>query len=384
MLYSTKSILVTVNLIMLVGFEGLTRCLTYYGVIPYHHYPTSEERVLADMNRHYGVWRHPNRSVRHSGACFDVAYRTNSHGMRDAERSFKSESEERVVVLGDSFVEGYGVEAEDRLTEAAERSSGVEFLNFGVSGDFSSTQQYLLYRELVSRFEHSAVALFFLPDNDFEDNDPENFESDRYRPYLKRTESTEDTAQREYEVYYPVAFEERDREQGMSIFRQTRRHLYNNIHLFNAIRQLGDQFERSSLKNEIKDSYRALSESAFDHFEEQDLRKLLWGYEKIAELAHPRPLHIFLTPREIDFIQSDEIHGAPKVLLRLKDFADDHSNVFVTDLLAYFERELERRDGELDDAFLSCDGHWSPKGHAIAGKALREVVLGEQVKRASG
>ena len=73
----------------------------------------------------------------------------------------------------------------DQVAALAWVRNNIEALNFGVSGNFSSTQEYLLYKELASKFEHSAVALFFLPSNDFTDNDPEYFDDTRYRPYLK-------------------------------------------------------------------------------------------------------------------------------------------------------------------------------------------------------
>lgn len=55
------------------------------------------------------MWKHPRATFRHANACFDVTYTSNSFGARDLERSFESPASRRVIVLGDSFIEGWGI-----------------------------------------------------------------------------------------------------------------------------------------------------------------------------------------------------------------------------------------------------------------------------------
>ena len=63
-----------------------------------------------NSNPHFGVWHEPNTEYVHTKSCFSVTYRTNSYGARDRMRqSYGAAS--RVVVIGDSFVEG-GLEYE--------------------------------------------------------------------------------------------------------------------------------------------------------------------------------------------------------------------------------------------------------------------------------
>ncbi len=363
--------IILMNLLGLSLLEVVTRVFAYHDLIPLKHYPTSNERLfMDDINPHFGVWRYPNRSVRHTGACFDVEYRSNSQGMRDAEVQFESAGEKRVVVLGDSFVEGFGVEERDRLTEVAEEKSGIEMLNFGISGSFSSTQEFLLYENLAAKFEHSAVALFFLPSNDFQDNDPEYFPPDRYRPYLRNVNG------KGYEVYYPVSFEDREQGRPMSPYRSFRREIYNRIYLINALRQLGDLFESSELKDMVTDPFLSSTKTSYDDYSEEDLNKLVWGYTRIAKQANPRPVHIFIIPREVDFISLEEIGTHHGVLARqLEESLADFKNVSVHDLLPFFQKKMEQRDIEHDQLFHPCDGHWSVTGHSIAAEALLEAVL---------
>jgi len=53
-----------------------------------------------------------------------------------------------VVVIGDSFVEWFGVATDKRLSDLLKRSAGMEHLNFGASEYFSLTQEALLYETL--------------------------------------------------------------------------------------------------------------------------------------------------------------------------------------------------------------------------------------------
>lgn len=73
------------------------------------------------------------------------------------------------MVLGGSFVEGFGLQAEKRLSELFDVITGREHLNFGASGDFGSLQYTLLYKTMAAFFDHDIVLVGILPDKDFHD-----------------------------------------------------------------------------------------------------------------------------------------------------------------------------------------------------------------------
>jgi hypothetical protein len=116
-----------------------------------------------------------------------VKYQANSYGARDIERSLDAKGRKRVIFLGDSMVEGHGVQLEKRLTNVLEGELNIEHLNFGTGGNFGTTQYYLLYKTLGSKFEHHAVIIGILPTNDFLDDDynyGQKAHRNRYRPYF--------------------------------------------------------------------------------------------------------------------------------------------------------------------------------------------------------
>ncbi len=86
-------------------------------------------------------------------------------GLRD-EKKYLSNT--YAVVIGDSFVYGHGVEAEDTFTEVLQSSTGKEFVNMGMPG-FGSTQAAKLYEIYGSQLEPEVVVLVFF-ENDYLDN----------------------------------------------------------------------------------------------------------------------------------------------------------------------------------------------------------------------
>jgi hypothetical protein len=94
----------------------------------------------------------------------------------------KTSTSPRMLVLGDSYVWGYGVDQERVFTDPNVHQSGKELINFGVSG-YGTDQEYLFYLREGALFEVDEVVLAFTPYNDVENNlAPEQY--DKLKPYF--------------------------------------------------------------------------------------------------------------------------------------------------------------------------------------------------------
>ena len=93
--------------------------------------------------------------------------RTNGSGFR-CEHEFverKTPGITRILLFGDSFTAGDSVSNRDRYGDCLERLlPGIEVYNFGLSGS-GTDQQYLVWREIGSRYEHDIVVLGVLVEN---------------------------------------------------------------------------------------------------------------------------------------------------------------------------------------------------------------------------
>ncbi len=118
----------------------------------------------------YG-WSHiPSTSGRFKSFGFDVQVDINAQGFRGPVATpVRDPSKKRVLVIGDSFVWGFGVEQEETfVSRMAEQCPELEVINFGVSG-YSTDQELLLFTEVGKPLEPDVVVLV-VASNDFSDN----------------------------------------------------------------------------------------------------------------------------------------------------------------------------------------------------------------------
>ncbi len=105
--------------------------------------------------------------------------RHNSLGLRDIEPG--PPARPTLVVMGDSFVWGYDVEAKDRFTEQLRSElPGLTIVNAGVPG-YGTDQEFLLLKRIWDRIRPDIVLLMFCVDNDRADN----MSNRRYGGYFK-------------------------------------------------------------------------------------------------------------------------------------------------------------------------------------------------------
>jgi hypothetical protein len=304
-----------------------------------------------DVDPNFGVWHLPQARYRHAKACFDVPYRANAFGMRDAE-TVERKAGHRVAVLGDSFAEGWGVADGKRLSDRLERETGIEHLNFGTSGDFDPVQYWQLYRTLAKRFDHDAVLVMVLPDNDFPPAGPAAKDA-RWAPRL--TGKWPD-----YGVTYPPRrFEPKPRDRGRYLvnlpgeFWLTYRTGMFAVAYVSAVRQ-----HKAGTPEEG-----ARGRSRYYNFATAEFDRLRYALAQIAREAGPeRPMLVVTIPRRDDFAATAQ--GPPPPLpARLAEAARQGGYAY-RDL-------LPQMTGKPDRWFLACDGHWSEAGHAEAAQIIR-------------
>jgi lysophospholipase L1-like esterase len=118
---------------------------------------------------------------------FRTVVRINQKGLRDREHSYERLNDTgRILVLGDSFAWGYGVEESERFSELLETSLGVEAVNAGVSG-YSTDQELLWFRGEGIKYESDLVILV-IAGNDIGDNERQLVHTIYYKPQFVREE----------------------------------------------------------------------------------------------------------------------------------------------------------------------------------------------------
>ena len=114
---------------------------------------------------------------------FRVTIRNNSRGFRDRERDYAKGGKKRIVVLGDSFAWGWGVENDEIFTARMEDlMPGWEVINLAHAG-YSTDQELLLLEREGLKYSPDIVLLVFCG-NDVKDAHSDVIDGIQPKPYF--------------------------------------------------------------------------------------------------------------------------------------------------------------------------------------------------------
>lgn len=134
--------------------------------------------VMYYLDPDVGPMMLPNTQIHYRTPFFDNKVVTNSEGFTGRDYPLVTDNY-RIAILGDSFVESYGVADTNRFPYVTERlvfekTEGkikTEVMGFGVSG-WGNVQAYGAIKKYVLKYKPDEIWLGFLPSNDFGDNTP--------------------------------------------------------------------------------------------------------------------------------------------------------------------------------------------------------------------
>ena len=348
-------LIAAITLELLSWFASTTSLLLFNGK-PGVYGPKLIEPVRTETHA-WGAWRSPNTSSRHKSLCFDVVINTNELGARDD--SFKDSPVGSIILLGDSFAEGFGVSHSDSAATILEKKIQQPVQNLGTAGNFGPLQEYLIYKEFGERIKHQSVLIFVLPANDFTDNDLSWWSRSpaqrmRYRPYY----GTDNPLS-------PTYHEEAIRSQQLNDDA-------TKLSFLGKLKSLLDQYTWSA--NSLR-TLKYLLNPPEPYIEEAPLisfynkaslaqqENLLAAYQAISKAAAFRPVFFVIIPdkRDIEFYISRKKDKSYKELPWFRGLVEiaNTTGGKVLNLLDHVPEDYEK-------LFHSCDGHWSDKGNAWA------------------
>lgn len=166
LLSTVIAVLIAEMAVRIAGFRSM-----YAGTQFFQYDPTLGWRLLPNLE---GPFERPQ---------FRTYVKINQLGLRDRDRSYeKQQDKKRILVLGDSFVWGYGVNAEETLTRRLEAElAGAEVINAGVTA-YGTTQE-LLWLEREGVKYHPDLVVLVLYKNDILDNLTQGYNG-YYRPIM--------------------------------------------------------------------------------------------------------------------------------------------------------------------------------------------------------
>jgi lysophospholipase L1-like esterase len=282
---------------------------------------------------------------------FSTVVRINGNGLRDREHSYERQNDtKRILVLGDSFAWGYGVEESERFSQLLEKSLGVEVINAGVSG-YSTDQELLWYKNEGVKYETDLVILE-IAGNDIGDNDRQLVNTIYYKPRFVIEEG------QLVSIGYPVP--------------------------------------KTSLQGKF--IYSLSQRSALAYFLVQRYFDLVSGYEKIKvnnSVQAKSPVSnisaksepFTLTTALINEIRNTaELRKAKFMIVTTERWWNSPSNETYKDFIETLESkgflvlDVESTPGfDPETMLIPKDGHWNQAGHKFVSEKIKALIESEQL-----
>lgn len=366
-----KFIFVTV--VAISSFEGLSFLITKFGIFLVNETPSlyisEDTRDYQDIiygrteRDKWGAWHVSNSTFRHRKSCFNVTMTFNEVGARDD--SFQNIPASALILLGDSFAEGFGVAREDMSEYLIEKEVGIPILNFGTSGSFGPLQELLIYEEF-KHLPHRGLIVYILPSNDFTDNDLEFWKAkdqSRYRPYF----SAEGNPLVPY--YFPTAIP-RDNFFSTSVRGRVKQFIKDHFWASNAIRTVLMLMREDEAYSVKKDN--SISSFYYDATIQQQ-SNLVLAYEAILNAADNRDVLFVVIPSTYDIARNkyERVPNSYKNTHWYESFIDfqkrTEQRVEILDLMEHLPETTE-------EYYFVCDGHWSMQGNAWAATVVSDFI----------
>ena len=344
------SVVVFLLVLELILRIGGYKVVTFYAKTMFHEYDPD-----------IGWTQIPNYQATLESWDSKVKVASNSHGFRDREYAIqKPTGVKRVVVLGDSFTWGWGIEQQETFTEVAENTlSGVEFLNLGHMG-YGTAQEYLLLKKLGLKFSPDLTVVAFYP------NDIDNTSGrEGIRPKFVVSEGTLTLERKPNPLPVEQTLKMKLKDHFLFYsFIDYRIALLKHSWKTPTIWAGGKKYFFKNFLNEMQETWDVV-EALLLEIDRVTNHRLLILYVphrlQIEENRYREELRASLLEEyEIDVMLVNTL---------LEKFSEDHDIPFL-DLTPTLRIENKKAP-----VYFEHDGHWSPRGHKVAGEKLEERVV---------
>ncbi|UCD64233.1 MAG: SGNH/GDSL hydrolase family protein [Candidatus Zixiibacteriota bacterium] len=351
-------------------------------------------------------WRKiPGKTAKHVTSEYEITESINSKGLRGPEYPYaKDSSEYRVLVLGDSFVEGYTVEFDELFTEVLRRrlnDSGQKrytVVNAGTGG--YSTDQELLYFEQDGYKYHPDLTILMFYANDVLYNNRDRAWRG-YKPvFVVRDKDLvltnipvppPDTTVAEADTVYYGSLSQRVRgwlNDHSRLYATTRNVLLNNYNLHKLAVKLGfaKKLDESEASERVPDELLVWQKDYSPEVKEAwRVTEAVIGRLKQRVEAAGSELMVFYVPisAAIDrseweatvaryFLIEDQ-WSIDQVCMELESICARNDIDFV-DPTSRFRREAETLEEQNQRLYFKRDRHWTATGHRLAADIMAEHV----------
>lgn len=308
---------------------------------------------------------------------YNTSIKVNSLGWRDKEYSIeKPENTTRIIVLGDSFVFGEGVEEneswtnilEETLNQNPKKETNYEVISMGIGG-YTTDSEFLHYKNKGIKYNPYLVILGYLPGNDIAglattqwvETDNENLPTKIVEP----------------EVY--VDEQGRRRNSGnVGTFASTGIHkfLNRNSYLYIFVKDsIFKMLFRTKMGAELCKEYNPQLELGWNK-----TKQIIKKWQEVADENNQEFIVVTIPSayqydEELKKLSENSFDSCTKNIAQpqilIKEFTKQE-NIKMIDLLPGFRKDYK----EIYQFHYKIDGHWNKEGNKQAAKIVYEELRG--------
>jgi len=281
---------------------------------------------------------------------FRTTVHINQKGLRDRDHSYERIKDVgRILVLGDSFAWGYGVEENQRFSQLLETLMSVEVVNAGVSG-YSTDQELLWFQNEGIKYDPDLVILVFAG-NDIGDNEQQLVNTVYYKPQFVIAEGQLILINTPVPKTSPLGKLIYVLSQRSSLFYFLTQRYFDLLSVYRDFRVNPDN--PSPLDPGVSSKSEPFSVT-------------ITLLHEISEIAESKEASLMIVATDHWWnSSSDETYT---------DFIDTlHSEGFLV-------LDVEAMPGfNPAEMLIQDDGHWSPVGHEFVAEKIREAIENQQL-----
>ncbi len=360
------------------------------------------QSIFCEFDELLGWRKIPNHRGTHKKVEYEVVEQFNSRGLRGPEIDYeKPEGEYRVLVLGDSYVEGYTVKREDMTTEVLREELNHnsrmhhEVINGGTGG-YATDQELLFFRYEGVRYEPDFTVVMFY-DNDVWFNDKAQYYRGEKPCFVLNDDGQIELTNSPIPTPEPAAPKKVSTEQRIKAWFGDHSYVYNIV--------------RSSVKENGALSRFATMTSLID-VDPLPERQQLWVYKvppppevehawtmteallaafrDETEAAGSRFLVFYIPPSFLVYDPSfskvaiEHNLGKNQAMGRVRETLlaiCDRQEIELIDPLEAMKEEAKRLAEDGEWLYFPLDGHWTPKGHRFVAHMLAERIRATQTQQ---
>ena len=317
---------IKIIIIFLIFFESASFVATKFQLLLFNEIPSYslkeiKKPIWYKKDDDGNLIHKKNYSTRHQSRCFDVIYQFNNIGARDDKDYNNTNDNNSIILIGDSFAEGYGVNLEHTFAKLLEKQINKKVLNFGVSSTDPKSQS-IKYIKNESNFNFDELIYFFLPYNDFISLNTNN-----------------------HSIKKKINF--------LALKNKITNFLSKFTYSYNFIRSA------SYVLNIDVDNYLEDHSYFYDNSKNIDYT---FRYIKNIIVHKKVKSYIVIIPTIYDinnYLKNNKNYKDLYWYQKLNNIAEDNNTIFI-DLMDFIDFDLKK------SYFHTCDGHWNKIGNSFA------------------